>query len=78
MKIGNHRGQRATYKNEDGYFFETMTDADSFIFVFDERIGHDAKPYFNIHKDEWNDELKKRCWFVGKYEVTFNKKKVLI
>ena len=83
MKIGNHISQRATYKNKDGYFFETMIEADSFIFVFDEHIGHDAKYYFNNHKDEWNEELKDRCWYVGKYEVTFkhevkSNKKVII
>lgn len=70
-------GKRATYKNKDGYFFETMTDGDSFIVVFDEKIGHDANSYFNKHTDEWTEELEDRCWYVGKYEVMSNKKVII-
>jgi hypothetical protein len=78
MKIGNHIGRRATFDDEKGYFFETINDDGSNLFVFDEKIGHNAPPYFNKHKDEWNDELKQRCWYVSKVEVTFNKKKVVL
>ena len=37
MKIGNHKGKRAKFINKEGYFFETID-----LFVFDEKIGHDA------------------------------------
>lgn len=78
MKIENHIGRRATFDDEKGYFFETINDDGSNLFVFDEKIGHNAPPYFDKHKDEWNDELKHRCWYVSKAEVTFNKKKVVL
>lgn len=73
MKIGNHTGKRATFDDEKGYFFETINDDGSNLFVFDEKLGHDAPRYFNKHPDEWNDELKHRCWYVSKSEVTFTK-----
>ena len=73
MKIGNHTGRRATFVGEKGYFFETIIDDGSNVFVFDEKLGHDADSYFNKHPEEWNDELKNRCWYVSKSEVTFTK-----
>ena len=78
MKIGNHISQRATYKNKDGYFFETMIEDDSFIFVFDDKIGHSARFYFINHTDEWNEDLEKRCGYVQKDDVTVTEKKVLM
>ena len=44
MKIGNHIGRRATFDDEKGYFFETINDDGSNLFVFDEKIGHNAPP----------------------------------
>ena len=78
MKIGNHTGKRAKFINKEGYFFETIVYEDSKLFVFDEKRGHNAGDYFKKHPDEWNDELEKRCWYVSKAEVTFNKKKVVL
>ena len=78
MKIGNHTGKRAKFINKEGYFFETINDYGSNLFVFDEKRGHNAGDYFKKHPDEWNDELEKRCWYVSKAEVTFNKKKVVL
>ena len=78
MKIGNHTGKRASYLNNEGYFFETMIEDGSNIFVFDEHLGHSARFYFIEHEDEWNDELEKRCSYVQKDEVKIIEKKVLI
>ena len=38
MKIGNHIGRRATFDDEKGYFFETINDDGSNLFVFDEKL----------------------------------------
>ena len=78
MKIGKHIGRRATFDDEKGYFFETINDYCSNLFVFDEKNGHNAPSYFEKHPDELPDELKCRCWYVSKAEVTFNKKKVVL
>ena len=77
MKIGEHIGKRAKFINKEGYFFETIIDDVSNLFVFDEKRGHNADPYFNKHPDEWNDELEKRCWYVSKHEVTLTKKVII-
>ena len=53
---------------------KTKIDDGSNVFVFDEKLGHDADSYFNKHPEEWNDELKNRCWYVSKSEVTLIKK----
>ena len=78
MKIGNHIGKRTRYLNNEGYFFETMIEDGSNIFVFDEHLGHSARFYFHNHKDEWNEDLEKRCGYVHKDDVTITEKKVLI
>ena len=80
MKIGEHIGKRAKFINKEGYFFETINDDGSNLFVFDEKIGHNghnAPSYFEKHPDEWNDELKRRCWYVYKREVTLTKKVII-
>ena len=82
MRIGNHVGRRAIYNNSEGYFFETIGELTGTLFVYDDKIGHDAQFYFEKHPEEWNDELKSRCRYVSKYvskrEVTLTKKKVII
>lgn len=50
MKIGNHTGKRATFKNKEGYVFETISWFDWYLFVFDSKIGHDAISYFRQHQ----------------------------
>ena len=78
MKIGKHKGIRAKLRNDLGYFFETMS-VDGFnLFLFDDcERGHDGDAYFQIHPDDWNDELIGRCWFVDLDDITFCKKVLL-
>ena len=57
---------------------KTMIEDGSNIFVFDEHLGHSARFYFHNHKDEWNEDLEKRCGYVHKDDVTITEKKVLI
>ena len=77
MKIGKHIGRRAKHNDQDGYVFETINNDGSNLFVYDDKIGHDAPCYFNKHPEEWNDELKRRCWYVSKREVTLTKKVII-
>ena len=86
MKIGKHTGIRANFKNHEGYFFETVFDR-TFdnddkrkglnLFVYDKQFGHNGDTYFIHHKDEWDESLTDRCWWVWEKEVTFSKKIVL-
>lgn len=78
MKIGKHKGVRAKYGNDNGYFFETMKVFEFYLFIFyDCERGHDGDAYFQTHPDEWNDQLIGRCWFVDVDDITFNKKVIL-
>ena len=76
MKIGKHIGKRAKHNDQDGYVFETINvgEHNGILFVYDDKIGHNATFYFEKHPEEWNDELKRRCWCVSKHEVTLTKK----
>lgn len=78
MKIGNHIGKRAKIKNNLGYFFETIEMSEHNLFVYDSKIAHSALPYFENHQNEWNDELKKRCWFIKPEYVTLVKPKIIL
>ena len=77
MKIGTHRGKRATYlvRNNQytGYVFETITDKVYVLFIADETHAqfHSASPYFNRHPENWNEEYAKRCYWPRKnnYEL---------
>ena len=73
MKIGNHIGKRAKINDNLGYFFETIEMSEHNLFVYDSKIGHSALPYFENHQNEWNDELKKRCWLIKPEYVTLVK-----
>ena len=64
MKIGKHIGKRAKINGNLGYFFETIDTGEHNLFVYDERLGHNAGAYFEKNKHEWKDELRQRCWLV--------------
>ena len=78
MKIGKHLGKRAQLNNDLGYFFETIDVRDHKLFVCDRKIGHNASPYFDNNKHEWDDELRKRCWFVRPEYVTIVESKKVV
>ena len=59
MRIGNHVGKRAKHNDQDGYVFETIGEHNGTLFVYDDKIGHNAPFYFEKHPEEWNDELKR-------------------
>ena len=65
-----------TFKNRDLFVFENRV-----LFVFDEpnNFTHKAKSYFFKHKDEWNPEFEKRCFWISqdKYELEVEKKVIL-
>ena len=46
MKIGKHIGKRAKINGNLGYFFETIDTGEHNLFVYDERLGHNAGSYF--------------------------------
>lgn len=61
MKIGNHRGIRATYQARNnqylGHVFETITDEVNVLFVADETHDqfHNASSYvYRQHPELWN------------------------
>ena len=64
LKIGKHIGKRAKINGNLGYFFETIDTGEHNLFVYDERLGHNAGSYFEKNKHEWKDELRQRCWLV--------------
>ena len=68
MKIGKHLGQRAKLNNHLGYFFQTINQHEHNLFVFD---GEDDP-------NEWNDELKTRCWFITPEYITLEKPKIIL
>lgn len=78
MKIGKHLGKRAKLNNQLGYFFETIEMSERQLFVYDSKIGHNASLYFDYHPNEWNDELKKRCWFIRPEYITLEKPKIIL
>lgn len=78
MNIGKHKGLRAKFGNDNGYFFQTMKADEFYLFIFDDcERGHDGYLYFHWFPDEWNDELIGRCWYVDINNITFNKKIIL-
>ena len=78
MRIGKHVGKRAKHNNKEGYVFETIGEYDGNLFVYDDKIGHNAPFYFEKHPTEWNDELEGRCWYAAKDNVKIIKNKVLV
>ena len=78
MKIGKHLGQRAKFNNHLGYFFQTINQNEHNLFVYDGKYGHNASPYFDYHPNEWNDELKTRCWFIRPEYITLEKPKIIL
>ena len=81
MNIGKHKGLRAKFGNDNGYFFQTMKVDEVYLFIFDDcELGHNGDGYFKWFPDEWNDELIGRCWYVDINDInniTFNKKIIL-
>ena len=78
MNIGKHKGLRAKFGNDNGYFFQTMKVDEFYLFIFDDcERGHDGDVYFQWFPDEWNDELIGRCWYVNINNITFIKKIIL-
>ena len=78
MNIGKHKGLRAKFGNDNGYFFQTMKVDEVYLFIFDDcERGHNGDCYFKWFPDEWNDELIGRCWYVDINNITFNKKIIL-
>ena len=76
MRIGNHVGKRAKHNDQDGYVFETI-EHKGILFVYDDKIGHNATFYFEKHPEEWNDELKRRCWYLAKDKIKILKKVII-
>ena len=69
-----HIGKRAKYNNKDGYVFETIGEHNGTLFVYDDKIGHNAPFYCEKHPEEWNDELEGRCWYLAKDKIKILKK----
>ncbi len=56
--------------NNLGYCFETINMNKYKLFVFDAKIGHNAKLYFKYEPHKWNTELEKRCGFVKQKNIS--------
>ena len=49
MNIGKHKGLRAKFGNDNGYFFQTMKVDEFYLFIFDDcERGHDGDVYFAV------------------------------
>ena len=56
------------------YVFETIGEHNGTLFVYDDKIGHNAPFYCEKHPEEWNDELEGRCWYLAKDKIKILKK----